>query len=102
MRVKKSLYKDAIISVRFPVQFKRIMEQLAYNEGLDLSAWLRNLVIAELKRRGILSETLGTYSLEAMLGKLGENEGSPTQNTKKPSEQLRHNIKRETRDAMDF
>jgi len=69
---KRSPYKDAIVCVRFPARFKRIMEQLAYNEGLDLSAWLRNLVIKELKTRGVLSETFNTQSLEAELEKITE------------------------------
>jgi hypothetical protein len=93
MRVKKSPYKDAIVCVRFPVQFKRIMEQLAYNEGMDISTWLRNLVVAELKRRGIISETTGTISFEAMLERMGEREGSQRQNSEKPQGLPMHNEK---------
>jgi len=69
---RRRLYKDAVIHVRFPRRFKRIMEQIALNEGLDLSAWLRNLVIAELKRRGVISETFSTQGLESALEKLAE------------------------------
>ena len=93
MRVKRSPYKNAIVCVRFPVQFKRVMEQLAYNEGMDVSTWLRNLVVAELKRRGIISETLGTMSFEAMLERISEEEGSQRQNTEKPQDLSMHNGK---------
>jgi hypothetical protein len=93
MRVKKSPYKNAIVCVRFPVQFKRIMEQLAYNEGMDISTWLRNLVVAELKRRGIISETMGTISFEAMLERMGEREGGQRQNSEKPQGLPVHNGK---------
>jgi len=72
MAGKKSPYKNAIVSVRFPERFKRIMEQIAYNDGLDLSAWIRFLIISELKRRGALPETFSTHSLEEALEKLAE------------------------------
>jgi len=54
---KKSPYKTDIVAVRLPPRFKRIMEQLAYNEGLDVSAWMRTLIIKELRDRGVIRET---------------------------------------------
>ena len=72
MARKKNPHKNAIVSVRFPERFKRLMEQIAYNDGLDLSAWIRNLVISELKRRGALPEAFSVHGLEEALGKLGE------------------------------
>jgi len=47
---------------------------VAYSEGLDLSAWVRNLVIAELKRRGVLPEAVSAYGLEAAIERLGRGE----------------------------
>ena len=73
---KKGLYKDVVVSVRFPERIKRMMEQVAYSEGLDLSAWVRNLVIAELKRRGVLPEAVSAYGLEAAIERLGREEGA--------------------------
>ena len=72
---KRSPYKNAVVCVRFPKRFKQIMEQLAYNEGLDLSAWLRNLVIQEFKRKGILSEAMDTRSLESLLEAIERKQG---------------------------
>jgi len=71
---KKGPYKDVVVSVRFPERIKRMMEQVAYSEGLDLSAWVRNLVIAELKRRGVLPEAVSAYGLEAAIERLGRGE----------------------------
>ena len=73
---KKGPYKDVVVSVRFPERIKRMMEQVAYSEGLDLSAWVRNLVIAELKRRGVLPEAVSAYGLEAAIERLGREEGA--------------------------
>ena len=53
---KKAPHKTEVVAVRLTPQLKRILEQLAYKEGLDLSAWIRNLLIKELKSRGILPE----------------------------------------------
>jgi hypothetical protein len=72
---KKGPYKDVVVSVRFPERIKRMMEQVAYSEGLDLSAWVRNLVIAELKRRGVLPEAVSAYGLEAAIERLGREGG---------------------------
>jgi hypothetical protein len=57
MHVKRRLNRSEVVAVRIQPRFKRILEQLAYNEGLDLSAWMRNLIIKELKDRGVMRET---------------------------------------------
>ena len=57
MRVKRRLNRSEVVAVRLEPRFKRILEQLAYNEGLDLSAWMRSLIIKELKERGVMRET---------------------------------------------
>jgi len=56
-RRKRTRFKTETIAVRVVPRFKRILEQLAMNEGLDLSAWMRNLILKELKSRGIIKET---------------------------------------------
>ena len=53
---KKGPYKTAIMAVRVPPRFKQVLEHLAHNEGLDLSAWMRNLIIKELKSRGVIRD----------------------------------------------
>lgn len=70
---RKSL-KTEVVAVRLAPRFKRILEQLAQNEGLDMSAWMRNLILKELKARGIISETASiAATLEETL--LGSGEG---------------------------
>lgn len=55
----KRRLKTETIAVRVMPHFKRIVEQLALSEGLDLSAWMRNLILKELKNRGIIKESTG-------------------------------------------
>jgi len=55
-RRKKGTYKTEVVAVRLTPRFKQILEQLAISEDLDLSAWIRNLIIKELKSRGVLPE----------------------------------------------
>jgi len=61
--------KTEIVAFRLVPRFKRMLEQLALNEGLDLSAWMRNLVLKELKRRGMIRElpAVGPAFEEALL-----------------------------------
>jgi hypothetical protein len=49
--------KTEVVAVRLVPGFKQVLEQLAQNEGLDLSAWMRNLIIKELKLRGIIKDS---------------------------------------------
>jgi len=60
--------KTEVVAVRLTRSFKRTIEQLAANEGLDLSAWMRNLILKELKSRGVIKETGAVgLTLEEML-----------------------------------
>jgi hypothetical protein len=46
--------KNAQLSVRVTPHIKEIIAQAARSEGVDVSEWLRNLIVDDLKRRGAL------------------------------------------------
>ena len=46
--------KDMTIAFRVTPRIGELVAQAAASEGLNTSEWLRNLVIAELKRRNLL------------------------------------------------
>jgi len=73
-RPKRVRRKTEVVAFRLVPGFKRMLEQLALNEGLDLSAWMRNLVLKELKSRGMIREspTVGPALEEALLGAADE------------------------------
>jgi hypothetical protein len=54
--LRRRPFKTEVVAVRVIPSFKRTLEQLAANEGLDLSAWMRNLILKELKARGIIKD----------------------------------------------
>jgi len=54
----KSGRKTELLSVRVTPRIKEIVAQVAHSEGLDVSEWLRNLIVVELKRRGSLPVVL--------------------------------------------
>jgi hypothetical protein len=72
--LKRRSFKTEVVAVRLVPGFKRMLEQLAANEGLDLSAWMRNLILKELKSRGIIKEStaIGLAFEEMLLGKAEE------------------------------
>ena len=54
---RKSAYspaKRATISVRLAPSIKDALVQVAHSEGLDVSEWLRDLILNELRRREAL------------------------------------------------
>jgi len=59
--------KSDIVATRLTPSVKRIVEHEAHSEGVDTSEWIRNLIIQELNRRGVLSRkfSLGAEILEA-------------------------------------
>jgi len=71
---RRGIFKTEVVAVRLVPSFKRMLEQLAANEGLDLSAWLRNLILKELKSRGIIKEStpIGLAFEEMLLEKADE------------------------------
>jgi len=60
-KVRRRRLKTEVVAVRLMPGFKRVLEQLARNEGLDLSAWMRNLIIKELKVKGIIRESTSAF-----------------------------------------
>lgn len=46
--------KSALLVTRVTPRVKDVIEHEARAEGLDVSEWMRNLIIEELKRRGVL------------------------------------------------
>jgi hypothetical protein len=55
MKMRGSNSKSALLSVRVTPHIKETVAQLTHSEGVDVSEWLRNLIVSELKRRGALS-----------------------------------------------
>ncbi|MCX8150019.1 MAG: hypothetical protein N3D85_00715 [Candidatus Bathyarchaeota archaeon] len=60
-KLRRRRLKTEVVAVRLMPGFKRILEQLARNEGLDLSAWMRNLIIKELKVKGIIRDSASAF-----------------------------------------
>ena len=50
----KGPHKEALISTRVVGRIADAVEDAASAEGLTVSEWLRNLIIKELKERGLL------------------------------------------------
>jgi hypothetical protein len=89
--LKRRPFKTEVVAVRVVPSFKRMLEQLAANEGLDLSAWMRNLILKELKSRGIIKEStaVGLAFEEMLLGKA--EEGKNIEGEKVPGEKGKEN-----------
>ncbi len=54
MPVIKGKFKEALISTRVTAKIGDLVQMLADEEGLTTSEWMRNLIIKELKERGLL------------------------------------------------
>jgi len=50
--------KKVVIAVRVPPYIKKLICQVARNEDMDVSEWVRNLIRNELNRRGLLHKRL--------------------------------------------
>jgi hypothetical protein len=46
----KSQTKDVLLATRVTPRISMSVKQMAYREGLNISEWLRNLIIEELKK----------------------------------------------------
>jgi hypothetical protein len=51
---KSSNPKTVLIATRVTPRIKNIISQMAYREGLNVSEWLRNLIVVELKKNEAL------------------------------------------------
>ena len=54
MSRKRLMLKKDTLNIRISPRIKRLIEQVAYSEGLAASEWVRILIINELRRRGVL------------------------------------------------
>ena len=54
MSIKRRMLKKDTLTIRISPRIKRLIEQVALNEGLAASEWVRILIINELRRRGAL------------------------------------------------
>jgi len=50
--------KTELLTTRVTPHVKSIIVQITQREGLDVSEWLRNLVVIELRKRGEFQKTL--------------------------------------------
>ena len=50
--------KSILVATRLTPRIKELVEQMAYREGLNVSEWVRNIIINELKRNQILSNQI--------------------------------------------
>jgi hypothetical protein len=46
--------KDVLLATRVTPRISENVKQMAYREGLNVSEWLRNLIVAELKEHDVL------------------------------------------------
>jgi hypothetical protein len=63
MKMRGSSSKSVLLSVRVTPRIKETVVQVTHSEGVDVSEWLRNLIISELKRCGALPTVLNVPSL---------------------------------------
>ena len=50
--------KTALLATRVTPRIRDVVVQMATREGFNVSEWLRNLIIMELKRTGVLPNVL--------------------------------------------
>lgn len=51
---RKNTLKRNTLSIRVTPYVKRLIEDVAYMEGLTASEWVRMIIVRELKNRGVL------------------------------------------------
>ncbi len=61
---KKGEQKSELVATRLTPPLKKAVEREARREGRDVSEWIRNLLIEELRERGSLPERLSFGELE--------------------------------------
>jgi hypothetical protein len=66
--------KSTIIALRLNPRIAELVSQVASNDGMNVSEWIRTLIVEELKRRGLLP--MATPSLEVEGVSAGGGEGS--------------------------
>ncbi|MHA2394291.1 MAG: plasmid mobilization protein [Promethearchaeota archaeon] len=61
---KKGISKNVLLATRVTPKIRDIVAQMAYREGLNVSEWLRNLIISELKENQVLPTVFRSPNLE--------------------------------------
>ncbi len=58
MRRSNGIPKSVLLATRVTPGINQIIKQLAFRDGLYVSEWIRQLIIAELKNQNILGKPL--------------------------------------------
>lgn len=61
---KNGIAKNVLLATRVTPKIRDIVAQMAYREGLNVSEWLRNLIISELKENQVLPTVFRSPNLE--------------------------------------
>jgi len=67
MPQKSGTPKNVLLATRVTPRIRDIVVQMAQREGLNVSEWLRNLIISELKRNEVLPTVLRAPNLKLEL-----------------------------------
>jgi len=62
--MNRSKSKSVLMATRVTPRIRNVVARMAESEGLNISEWLRNLIVAELKRRNSLPFVLDISGLE--------------------------------------
>ena len=54
----QSKTKTKLLATRVTPKIQELIKQMAYREGLYVSEWIRNVILNELKKNGMLTTTL--------------------------------------------
>jgi hypothetical protein len=63
-RVKSS--KNASVAFRLNPRIAELVSQVASSEGMNVSEWIRSLIVEELKRRGLLPMITPSLEVEGV------------------------------------
>ena len=62
--MNRSKSKSVLMATRVTPRIRDVVARMAESEGLNVSEWLRSLIVAELKRRNSLPFVLAISGLE--------------------------------------
>ena len=60
----KSNAKTILLATRVTPKINDLIKQMAYREGLHVSEWMRNIIVNELKKNGLLHTKLREPTLQ--------------------------------------
>jgi hypothetical protein len=67
MPQKSGTPKNVLLATRVTPRIRDIVVQMSHREGLNVSEWLRNLIISELKRNEALPNVIRAPNLKLEL-----------------------------------